>query len=40
MQAAKQAGFQNIILQATPLGEKIYIKAGFREYCRAEIYKL
>jgi GNAT superfamily N-acetyltransferase len=40
MQAAMQAGFKDIILQATPLGEKVYTRAGFKEYCRAEIYKL
>jgi ribosomal protein S18 acetylase RimI-like enzyme len=40
MQAAMQAGFKNVILQATPLGAQVYIKAGFKEYCRADIYKL
>lgn len=40
MQAAMQAGFQDIILQATPSGVKVYTRTGFREYCRAEIYKL
>jgi GNAT superfamily N-acetyltransferase len=40
MQAAKESGFKNVILQATPLGAKVYIRAGFKEYCRAEIYKL
>jgi GNAT superfamily N-acetyltransferase len=39
-QAAMQAGFKDIILQATPSGEKVYTRAGFKEYCRAEIYKL
>jgi len=39
MQAAMQAGFKNVILQATPLGAKVYTRAGFKEYCRAEIYK-
>lgn len=39
MQAALRAGYKDIILQATPSGEKIYTRAGFREYCRAEIYK-
>jgi GNAT superfamily N-acetyltransferase len=40
MQAAKESGFKNVILQATPLGAKVYLRAGFKEYCRAEIYKL
>jgi Acetyltransferase (GNAT) family. len=40
MQAAKESGFKNVILQATPLGAKVYIRAGFKEYCRADIYKL
>jgi predicted GNAT family acetyltransferase len=40
MQAAKESGFKNVILQATPLGAKVYIRAGFKEYCHAEIYKL
>ena len=40
MQAAKEAGIKNVILQATPLGAKVYIRAGFKEYCRAQIYKL
>jgi GNAT superfamily N-acetyltransferase len=40
MQAAKESGLKNVILQATSLGAKVYIRAGFKEYCRAEIYKL
>ena len=40
MQVAKESGFKNVILQATPLGAKVYIRAGFKEYCHAEIYKL
>ncbi|MCX5847987.1 MAG: GNAT family N-acetyltransferase [Deltaproteobacteria bacterium] len=40
MQAAKDVGFKDVILQATPLGAKVYIRAGFKEYCRADIYKL
>ena len=40
MQAAKEAGFQNVILQATPQGAKVYIRAGFKEYCHAEINEL
>ena len=40
MQAAKEAGFKDVILQSTPLGAKVYTRAGFKEYCRAEIYKL
>jgi ribosomal protein S18 acetylase RimI-like enzyme len=40
MQAAKESGFKDVILQATPLGAKVYIRTGFKEYCHAEIYKL
>jgi GNAT superfamily N-acetyltransferase len=40
MQAAKEGGFKDIILQATPLGAKVYIRAGFKEYCRADVYKI
>jgi ribosomal protein S18 acetylase RimI-like enzyme len=40
MRAAKESGFKDVILQATPAGAKIYKRAGFNEYCRAEIYKL
>ena len=40
MQAAKESGIKNVILQATPLGAKVYIRAGFKECCRADIYKL
>ena len=40
MKAAKESGFKNVILQATPLGATVYIRAGFKEYCRADIYKL
>jgi GNAT superfamily N-acetyltransferase len=40
MQYAKKSGFKNVILQATPLGAKVYIRAGFKEYCRADVYCL
>jgi GNAT superfamily N-acetyltransferase len=40
MQAAKESGLKDVILQATPMGAKVYIRTGFKEYCRAEIYKL
>jgi hypothetical protein len=40
MQSAKKSGFHYVILQATPMGAKVYKRAGFREYCHAEIYKL
>jgi GNAT superfamily N-acetyltransferase len=39
MQAAKQSGFKNIILQASPLGVNVYKQAGFKEYCHADIYR-
>ncbi len=40
MRAAKAAGHNNIILQATPAGEKVYRRIGFQEICRAHIYKI
>lgn len=40
MQSAKESGFKDVILQATPMGAQVYPRAGFREYCHAEIYKL
>ena len=40
MKEAKDAGFKDVILQATPMGLPVYKKAGFREYCQAHIYKL
>lgn len=39
MICAKESGLKNVVLQATPLGEKIYRKTGFRISCLAEIYK-
>lgn len=39
MQAAKESGFKNVILQASPFGVKVYRRMGFKEYCQAEIYK-
>lgn len=40
MQTARESGCKNIILQATPMGEKLYRRLNFRPYCQAEIYKL
>jgi hypothetical protein len=40
MQYAKKSGFKDIILQATPMGSRVYTRAGFHQYCHAEIYKL
>ncbi len=40
MQSAKKSGYGDVILQATPLGARVYKRAGFQEYCQAEIYKL
>lgn len=40
MREARGAGFRDVILQATPAGERIYKRTGFKEYCQAEIYKL
>lgn len=40
MQAARTSGFNEVVLQSTPLGARVYNRAGFKEYCRAEIYKI
>ncbi|MBN1363862.1 MAG: GNAT family N-acetyltransferase [Syntrophaceae bacterium] len=40
MQSAKESGFTDIILQATPVGARVYKSAGFMEYGQAEIYSL
>jgi len=40
MRAAREFGFKEVILQATPMGARVYLRAGFKEYCQAEIYKL
>jgi hypothetical protein len=40
MQSAKESGFKEVILQATPMGARVYTRAGFKEYCLAEIYKI
>jgi ribosomal protein S18 acetylase RimI-like enzyme len=40
MQVAKNKGFNDISLQATPLGARVYRRAGFKECCLAEIYKI
>jgi ribosomal protein S18 acetylase RimI-like enzyme len=39
MRAAKDAGYNDVILQATPAGAKVYRRIGFQEICRAQIYK-
>jgi hypothetical protein len=39
MQYAKKSGFKNVILQATLLGAKVYKRAGFKEYCQADVYR-
>ena len=38
MRFARQAGSRYISLQSSPDGFRIYQEAGFREYCRAEVY--
>lgn len=40
MQTAKKDGCIDIILQATPVGARVYRGAGFKEYCRAHIYRI
>ena len=38
MQSAKKSGLTDVILQATPMGLRVYKRAGFTPYCQAEIY--
>jgi GNAT superfamily N-acetyltransferase len=40
MRYAKQFGFNYCVLQASESGLKVYKRAGFKEYCRADIYSL
>ena len=40
MQSAREAGCKNVILQATPMGERLYRRLNFRPHCQAEIYTL
>ena len=40
MEYAKQAGFKYCVLQASESGFNVYKQAGFKEYCRADIYSL
>ncbi|PKM95607.1 MAG: hypothetical protein CVU84_02050 [Firmicutes bacterium HGW-Firmicutes-1] len=37
---AQERGYRIVILQASPLGEVIYKKIGFKEYCRLGRYQL
>jgi GNAT superfamily N-acetyltransferase len=39
MQAAKQSEFKNIILQSSKFGLNVYKRAGFKEYCHADVYR-
>jgi len=40
MKEAKNSGFKKVVLQATPMGMPVYQRVGFRECCRAQIYRL
>jgi ribosomal protein S18 acetylase RimI-like enzyme len=40
MHAAKQSGFKYCILQSSESGLHVYEQAGFKEYCRADVYCL
>lgn len=40
MQYAKKTGFQFCTLQAESAGIRVYQQAGFKEYCRADVYSL
>jgi GNAT superfamily N-acetyltransferase len=40
MQYARRAGYKYSILQSSPAGLRVYIQAGFKEYCRADVYSL
>ncbi|MEN6375875.1 MAG: GNAT family N-acetyltransferase [Smithella sp.] len=37
---ARQAGVQYATLQSSPDGLRVYQKAGFKEYCRVDVYSL
>ena len=39
MQTAKKSGFRNVILQASKFGVNVYKRAGFKEYCQADVYR-
>lgn len=39
MQTAKKSGFRNVILQASKFGVNVYKRAGFKEYCYADVYR-
>jgi len=40
LQRAKEAGVRHATLQSSPDGLHVYEKAGFKEYCRADIFSL
>jgi ribosomal protein S18 acetylase RimI-like enzyme len=40
MKFAAQAGAQFCTLQSSPAGLRVYQKAGFKEYCRVDVYSL
>lgn len=40
MRAAKKAGARCVTLQSSPDGLRVYRQAGFKEYCRADVYRL
>lgn len=40
MRVAKQAGVRFATLQSSPDGLRVYQQAGFKEYCRVEVYGL
>ncbi len=40
MQYAQRAGSKYIILQSSKAGLRVYKQAGFKEYCRADIYSV
>lgn len=40
MYFAKQSGARLVTLQSSPDGLRVYQQAGFKEYCRADVYSL
>lgn len=40
MNFAKRAGAEFATLQSTPEGLRVYKRAGFKEYCKADVYSL
>ena len=40
MEYAKKSGYKYCVLQSSKEGLDVYLRAGFKEYCRADVYTL